>query len=144
MVACEAAFLEPQPRVRLGTLLGRNRAASACMDLSDGLADGMRQLADASGVGLEVDGAAVPLSAEARSWFEAHGLDPVTAAITGGDDYELLFTVPSRARSRFETVRRQSRGLRLTRIGAVRRESGVVIIRGGIAEPVPSGYIHFR
>ena len=142
--ACEAAFLEPQPRVRLGTLLGRNRAAASCVDLSDGLADGLHQLADASGVGLEVDGAAVPVSDEARCWFEARGVDPVMAAITGGDDYELLFTVRPRGRSRLETARRQARGLRLTRIGTVRREPGVRLTRGGMSEPVPSGYVHFR
>jgi len=144
MAACEAAFLEPHPRVRLGTLLGRNRAASSCVDLSDGLADGLHQLADASGVGLELDGAAVPVTAEARGWFQDHGLDPVTAAITGGDDYELLFTVRPRARSRFETVRQQVRGLRLTRIGTVRVQPGVSIMRGGIAEPAPAGYVHFQ
>jgi thiamine-monophosphate kinase len=66
------------------------------------------------------------------------------ASLTGGDDYELLFTVPRKSRSRFETVRRQARGLRLTRIGTVRREPGVVVMRGGNAEPVPSGYDHFR
>lgn len=144
MAACEAAFLEPQPRVRLGTLLGRNRAASSCVDLSDGLADGLHQLAGASGVGLEVESAAVPVTAAARSWFEARGLDPVTAAITGGDDYELLFTVRPKGRSRFETARRQARGLRLTKIGIVRREPGVRLMRGGIAGPVPSGYVHFQ
>jgi thiamine-monophosphate kinase len=96
MAACEAAFLEPQPRVRLGTLLGRNRAASACVDLSDGLADGLHQLADASGVGIEVDGSAMPVSDDARQWFEARGQDAVIAALTGGDDYELLFTVRPR------------------------------------------------
>jgi thiamine monophosphate kinase len=66
------------------------------------------------------------------------------AALTGGDDYELLFTVRPRGRSRFETARRQARGLRLTKIGTVRRESGVVVTRGGTAEPVPPGYVHFR
>jgi len=144
MAACEAAFLQPQPRVRLGSLLGRNRAASSCVDLSDGLADGLHQLANASGVGLVVDGDAVPVTAEARAWFEARGLDPGTAALTGGDDYELLFTVRPKGRSRFETVRRQARGLRLTRIGIVRREPGVSVTRGGIPEPAPSGYVHFR
>jgi thiamine-monophosphate kinase len=144
MTACQAAFLEPQPRVRLGTLLGRNRAASSCVDLSDGLADGLHQLACASGFGMEVDGGAVPIPAEATTWFESRGRDPLTAALTGGDDYELLFTVRPRYRSRFETVRRQARDLRLTKIGTVRRDAGVVVTRGGMAEPVPSGYIHFR
>ncbi|HSP89368.1 MAG TPA: thiamine-phosphate kinase [Vicinamibacterales bacterium] len=141
---CEAAFLTPEPRVRLGTLLGRNRAATACVDLSDGLADGLHQLATASGVGIEIEHSAVPVGGEARAWFESRGAEPIMAALTGGDDYELLFTVRPRSRSRLETVRRQARGLRLTKIGTVRREAGVVITRGGVAEPVPSGYVHFR
>jgi thiamine-monophosphate kinase len=144
MDACEAAFLEPQPRVRLGSLLGRSRAASACVDLSDGLADGLGQLAGASGVGIEVDGAAIPVAGAARQWFEARGQDAVTAALTGGDDYELLFTVRPRGRRQIEAVRRQARGLRLTKIGTVRREPGVTIMRGGVSGPAPAGYVHFR
>src|SRR5258707_10086517 len=54
-------YLYPQPRVRAGELLGRNRAATACMDLSDGLADGIRQIAEASGVGATIDRAAIPI-----------------------------------------------------------------------------------
>jgi thiamine-monophosphate kinase len=144
MARCEAAFLEPEPRVRLGVGLGRNRAASACVDLSDGLADGLHQLAAASGAGLVVDAAAIPLSDAARAWFEGRGRDPVAAALAGGDDYELLFTVRARERRRFEAVRRQARGVPLTKIGVVVREPGVVLARGGVSEPVPSGYIHFR
>ena len=67
----------PQPRVRLGTLLGRNRAATSCVDLSDGLADGLHQLADASGVGLEIDGARRARGRPRRTaWFESRGQDP--------------------------------------------------------------------
>ncbi|HXT32426.1 MAG TPA: thiamine-phosphate kinase, partial [Vicinamibacterales bacterium] len=51
MAACAARHRRPEPRVRVGALLGRNRAATACMDLSDGLADGVRQIAEASGTG---------------------------------------------------------------------------------------------
>jgi thiamine-monophosphate kinase len=144
MARCEAAFLNPEPRVRLGCLLGRNRAAASSVDLSDGLADGLRQLADASAVGLVVDAAAIPLADAARGWFEGRGRDPVLAALAGGDDYELLFTVRPRERRRLDAVRRQARGVPLTRIGVVVREPGVVLARGGMSGPVPSGYIHFR
>jgi thiamine-monophosphate kinase len=144
MAGCEAAFLEPEPRVRLGVVLGRNRAASSCVDLSDGLADGLHQLAAASGVGMAVDAAAIPLADTARGWFDGRGCDPVTAALAGGDDYELLFTVRPRERRRLEAVRRQARGVPVTKIGAVVREPGVVLARGGVSEPVPSGYMHFR
>ena len=47
--------------LRFGLLLGRNRAARACIDLSDGLADGVRQLGEASGLGAIIDGGAVPI-----------------------------------------------------------------------------------
>ena len=144
MAGCEAAFLSPEPRVRLGCLLGRNRAATSSVDLSDGLADGLHQLAAASAVGLVVDAAAIPLADAARGWFEGRGGDPVLAAIAGGDDYELLFTVRPRERRRLDAVRRQARGVPLTRIGVVVREPGVVLARGGMSGPVPSGYIHFR
>ena len=95
-------------------------------------------------MGIEIEHAAVPIGGEARAWFESRGADPIMAALSGGDDYELLFTLRPRSRPRLETVRRQARGLRLTKIGAVRRNAGVAISRGGVAEPVPSGYVHFR
>ena len=55
MRRCIDRYLYPEPRVRLGLLLSRNRAATACVDLSDGLADGVRRLAEASGVGAVID-----------------------------------------------------------------------------------------
>ena len=47
--------------MRLGRLLGGNRAATSCVDLSDGLADGLHQLAQASGAGFDIDARAVPV-----------------------------------------------------------------------------------
>ena len=64
-------YLRPEPRVRAGMLLGRNRAASACMDLSDGLADAVRQIAAASQVGIALDAGALPIADEVRRWHEA-------------------------------------------------------------------------
>src|SRR5207247_9214249 len=49
------AYLRPQPRLRLGMLLARNRAASACIDLSDGLSDAVYRVAESSGVGALID-----------------------------------------------------------------------------------------
>ena len=141
--ACVERHRRPQPRVRIGALLGRNRAASACMDLSDGLADAVRQVAEASGTGALVDAASIPIPAAARAWFDRAGQDAVTAAIAGGDDYELLFTVPRRARGRLATVIRQARGVRVTRIGELTRERTLAVVRHGRPEPLPSGFVHF-
>src|SRR6185436_20445104 len=54
-------YRRPEPRLKFGLMLGRNRAARACIDLSDGLADGVRQICEAAGLGATVDGNAVPL-----------------------------------------------------------------------------------
>ena len=61
-----ARYLRPDPRVRAGLLLGRNRAATSCMDLSDGLADGVRQIAQASSVGMTLDAAAIPMASRVK------------------------------------------------------------------------------
>jgi thiamine-monophosphate kinase len=138
-----ARYLWPQPRVRLGQVLGRMRAATACMDLSDGLADGLLQLADASGRGIRIDGALLPIDPEARRWFEAQGEDVLPGALTGGDDYELLFTVSPRRLGRLRAAARLVRGLPLTRIGQVTATPGVLVESGGTAIPVTGGYSHF-
>jgi thiamine-monophosphate kinase len=141
--ACVRRHCAPEPRVRIGALLGRNRAASACMDLSDGLADGVRQIAAASGTGARIDAAALPIPAAAREWFARAGLDPIVAAAAGGDDYELLFAVPRRARGRLATVIRQARGVPITRIGQLTHEPETVLVRDGVPEPLPPGFVHF-
>jgi thiamine-monophosphate kinase len=143
IAACVAQYRRPQPRSRIGALLGGNRAASACMDLSDGIADALRQIADASGVGIAVDAEALPIAPGARRWFESAGMDPVQEALAGGDDYELLLTVPRRRRGRLTTVSRQGRGIPLTRVGQATTEIGVRVVRNGTAEPLPTGFVHF-
>ena len=134
-------YLYPDPRVRLGILLGRNRAASACMDLSDGLADAVSQVARASGVGAVVEAASLPIDPDAREWFASRGDDPVAAAIAGGDDYELLVVVRPRLRSRLAAARA---GTPLTRIGVCTADRSIVLRGAGGDRPWPRGYSHFR
>jgi thiamine-monophosphate kinase len=140
---CIRRFLYPEPRVRLGLLLGRNRAASACIDLSDGLADGVRRIAEASGVGAVVDAAAVPIEPGALAVF-GPPTDPLHEAIVRGDDYELLFTVRPSCRARLRAAARHS-DVRLTRIG-VCTEGRDLVLRGAdfVETPLPEGYTHFR
>ncbi len=142
--ACVAAWLTPEPRLRLGALLGRNRAATACVDLSDGLADGAAQLAAASGVGLVLDAGALPVPEAARRWWEGRGEDAARRAAGGGDDYELLFTVSRRRRSRFTHVQRLAGDLPLTRIGRVTDDGLVRLEQDGVTTPLAAGYEHFR
>ena len=113
------------------------------MDLSDGLADAVRQIAQASGLGARIEGDALPIPAPARTCFQTAGLDPVIAAAAGGDDYELLFAVPRKRRGRLATVVSQSIGVPITRIGVLTQEPDLSIFRNGVAEPLPEGFVHF-
>ena len=123
-------YLRPEPRVRAGVLLGRNRAASACIDLSDGLADGLRQIAAASGVGMTVDEASIPAA--------------TGVAELNSDDYELLFTVRPSWKGRLRAVRSQAGDLPITRIGTVTKGTRL-LLRGAAGErDLPPGFEHFR
>jgi thiamine-monophosphate kinase len=143
LAACVTRYRRPEPRARIGAIAGRTRAASACIDLSDGLADGIRQMAEASRAGASVDAASLPIPPAARRWFESAGLDPTTAALAGGDDYELLLAIPRRGRGRFTTLRRQAGDVPLTRIGEITDTPGVSLRRDHRSEPLPSGFVHF-
>jgi thiamine-monophosphate kinase len=129
--------------MRLGIQLARNRAAVACMDLSDGLADAVRQVALASGVGAVIDANALPIDAGARAWFEARGADAVAEAISGGDDYELLVGVRPRMQRRLTAAARAG-GTPLTRIGAFTGDRALIIRRTTGDAALPRGYGHFR
>jgi thiamine-monophosphate kinase len=137
------AYLFPQPRVLLGVHLGRNRAASACIDLSDGLADGAHRIADASGIGVTIDANALPIDPAARAYFDARGQDAVLQTLTAGDDYELLLAVRPRTRRRLAEAERRG-GVPLTRIGQCTDDRAVLLRRGSDVTPVPEGYSHFR
>jgi len=139
------AYLTPEPRIRLGLLLGRNRAASACVDLSDGLADGVRRIAEASGVGVIVDASVLPIDPAARAFFEAQRCDPVEASLEA-DDYELLVAVRPRARGRLAAAVRHG-GAPLTRIGRCTEDRAITIRHSGAEATdaaLPTGYTHFR
>lgn len=130
--------------MRMGLLVARNRAANAGMDLSDGLADGVHQLTAASGVGAVIDAGALPIEPGAREWFERQGVDAVDAALTGGDDYELLIAVRPKASRRLAQAR-QHGGVPLTRIGVCTESLDVVLNSGTTGQrSLPRGYHHFR
>jgi thiamine-monophosphate kinase len=145
---CVERYLRPEPRVRLGVMLSRTRAAAACMDLSDGLADAVQQMAEASHVGMTIDAASLPVDAGARTFFDARGMDAATEAMTAGDDYELLLAVRPRAHRRLTAAGRHG-GAALTRVGRCTENPAVVlhrIVGDGAADtaPLPKGYSHFR
>jgi thiamine-monophosphate kinase len=131
----------------MGLLVARNRAATEGMDLSDGLADAVHQIAHASRVGAVVDADAIPVEPATREWFNRQGRDPVVSAITGGDDYELLLAVRPRLGRRLNAARRHGR-VGLTRIGFCTENPAVLLNCGSGAQagaqPLPPGFHHFR
>jgi thiamine-monophosphate kinase len=133
--AAAQRYRRPEPRMRCGLLLGRNRAARSCIDLSDGLADGVRQLGDASGLGAVIEARTLPI--------EPHGLR-MHQALTGGDDYELLFTVAPKLRRRLAGVRRLTGDLPITRIGRMTADRRFLIEADGTTEEMPQGFEHFQ
>jgi thiamine-monophosphate kinase len=127
----------PVPRVAAGLAL--RGFASAAIDISDGLGLDLERLCRASGVGADIEIGRLPLCAECAgiAGFD----DRISMALGGGDDYELLFTVPE---SRAQEIESRVPG-RITRIGRIREGSGVRwhLAGGKSFEPRSSGYQHF-
>jgi thiamine-monophosphate kinase len=131
----------PSPRLSFGRLL--RGIASAAIDVSDGLVADLAHIADVSGVRIEIDGVAVPLSPELESLWGSE-LDAHIRAATAGDDYEIAFTAPAAAAEAIRETARMT-GLAVTPIGRVLPRAGTAILDGSGAE-IPlerHGYTHF-
>lgn len=130
----------PQPRVALGRAL--RRLATSAIDVSDGLLGDLGHILERSAVGASVAWHRVPRSAELRRQPEA---DQRRWALTGGDDYELLFTAPA---GRREDVERAAAGAgtAVTRIGAVTSTGRLELVDadGRAMDTAPRAFDHFR
>jgi thiamine-monophosphate kinase len=123
----------PEPRLDLRATLRRHATAAA--DVSDGLVADARHIAEASGVGLVLDLDQLPLSGAAATWLERQ--DDVASALlrlaTGGDDYEIVCTMPSGA----------TRPRGFTVVGEIREAPGIEVRAAGRAiDPGKGGWTH--
>ena len=136
----------PEPRTALGqALLG---VASACVDVSDGLVQDVGHIATTSGVAIKIDADAVPVSDATRSALDLSP-DLLATVMTGGDDYELAFTVSESNALKLAGISKKL-GLPLTLIGRVvdgkeMPKSGVRVLdkKGKDITPARGGFSHF-
>ncbi len=140
--ALVARYWHPQPRLALGQRL--LELAHAAIDISDGLLADLGHILKASGVGAELRVADLPLS---DSLVAALGLERARlAALTGGDDYELCFTLPPQSRTELARLSAEL-GLRLSVVGKVLGSAGLHLLDEDGRElslPVADGYQHFE
>jgi thiamine-monophosphate kinase len=138
-----AWHLRPQPPVGAGAALAEAGLPTAMMDLSDGLGSDLRHLARASGTGALVRAERLPISDAARRAARELKIDPLRWALFGGEDYQLLFTVPP---ERFAEVPPTlgPLGVSATIIGEITRRNVVVALADGTTRPLrPEGFAHF-
>ena len=141
---CVARYERPDARLRCGVIIARSRVARACMDLSDGLADGATQLASASGTGVVIDEARIPIHPGALSWSTRTSRDAVRLALSGGEDYELLFAVAPRRRRGFAGAMGRCQPVTATLVGHLTAEPGAWLQRDGGPVPLGRGFAHFQ
>jgi thiamine-monophosphate kinase len=134
--------LYPEPRLELGRWLREKRMASAMMDLSDGLSSDLQRLCEASRVGAVIGSYCLP-PVRATKLARHRGVDPFELALHGGDDYELLFTVP---KSKSKRLPRSIGGVALAPIGEITRARKVMVTddEGQSRILKPGGWDPFR
>lgn len=129
----QGRHLKFTPRIEEARWLTKHFSIHAMMDLSDGLGADLPRLARASGLGFEVDEAAVPLNPGCG----------IEQAVSDGEDYELLFAISPRDSGDLERRwRRKFPQLPLTRIGRLNQKS--VRLRRIRNQKLPGGYVHFK
>lgn len=136
------------PRIREAQWLAENFPVHAMMDLSDGLAGDLRHILQESNVGAEIHSRAVPISRAARtkSRTESSSKPPLLAALTDGEDFELLFTVPAKhAVALLDGWRNRFPETKMSCVGRITAEPGLRIRdKEGVRQLAAHGFTHFQ
>ncbi len=137
----------PTPRVREGQLIGAAHAATAMLDISDGLASDLGHLCERSNVGARVLAEQLPIAEENRTFARAARGDEFAFALYGGEDYELLFTAPPSHAHRLAARITRETGTRVSIIGEILPASAgrqLALPDGRVVTLEARGWDHFR
>lgn len=136
-----SSVLLPTPKLELGVALTESNLLSSAIDSSDGLALSLYQLAEAGGVGFEVS--RLPVDGEVVSVAEEGGLDVVDLVFYGGEEYEVVATVPEEKLKEAHRVA-EALGFSLLEIGRVTDDAGRVVFNDGSQsfEVERRGWVH--
>jgi len=134
--------LYPEPRLALGQWLAEKRLVTTMMDLSDGLSSDLSRLCAASAVGAQLESSKIPKVRLLEAALKKRH-DPLHLALHGGDDYELLFTVPPR---KTELLPNSFRGVRLRAIGRITQKRELLLRdeNSKVSQLTPHGWDAFR
>lgn len=145
------AHLRPVPRVKEASLLIRSGMVNAMNDISDGLASELHEIVQASGCGARIWAERLPLSPSTIKMANSIGVNPLEWALYGGEDYELLLTIPGSKGSplrvrRLSNSLKRATGTSLSLIGRILPFPGVELVYpDGRVEPLAQGgYNHFK
>jgi thiamine-monophosphate kinase len=138
------AHHEPQPRLAEARAIAATHRATAMMDLSDGVAEDLPRLCQSSGVGACVRTHSVPIHRACSFVANQLGINDLRLALTGGEDYELLFTCPSNAVDEITAAVREAAGASVSVIGEIVGEQNVTLMDAeGRERPLGAGFDHF-
>jgi thiamine-monophosphate kinase len=141
--AVKARFLSPSARLAIGQEVAARGLATAMIDVSDGLLQDLGHLCEGSHVGAVVEAPTLPLSAGYRALL---GDQDWSLALTGGEDYELLFSAAAEHRAAVEALT-QRNDCTITRIGRIIPQAEGLRVHGPdgtVYTPTHGGYDHFR
>lgn len=141
-----AAHNRPEPQLKKAGLIARSGLASSMIDISDGLIADLEHICAAGHVGALIYRERLPLSREMRTLCLAYHIDPYPFALSGGEDYQLLFTVPERHVAELNSLFRKKRVPVPADIGEITAMEGITCVGpdGSESEMPGKGFDHFR
>lgn len=137
--------LEPVPRLKIGSLLAEKSIPSAMIDISDGLIIDLRRITSDFNIGAQIELENIPLSVEYLAHYQEFCDDRYSLAVSGGEDYELLFTSLPEKIDEIQEISRTT-GIKISEIGTVTESQGIQFIDniGTIKNYTSSGFVHFN